>query len=314
MGPGDAGGQVGQVSDKSADEEEEERVSQMTIGVLEFCRLACALTGLDLGRKDADVAASVAADAGALTAARAMLCTCAFQDDADVSRRSYLDLVHAVIRRAIAHMLKNPAVGEALAAVVPAPTQQQVERERAALEHWESNSLFETDAELQRQREEEEERLRLQKEEEDASREAPLTALCGLLSEVYSQAPDLPAAAADVLPGFLDAIVEWEHSVESLVGVVGLMAAVAGTAPRRLPDLVSDATPPTGFVRHLGLLVGARWATTGGSGSGRHSRSSRRTSTVRAETSGPTRTPRPFLGSARCPRLTSRASPRTSAC
>ena len=56
----------------------------------------------------------------------------------------------------------------------------QVERERAALEHRESNSLFETDAELQRQREEEE-RLRLQKEEEDASREAPLTALCGLL-------------------------------------------------------------------------------------------------------------------------------------
>jgi len=243
MGPNDAGA-LPPGGDKSADEEEEERVSQMTIGVLEFCRLACALTGLDLGRKDADVAASVAADAGALTAARAMLCTCAFQDDADVSRRSYLDLVHAVIRRAIAHMLKNPAVGEALAAVVPAPTQQQVERERAALEHWESNSLFETDAELQRQREEEEERLRLQKEEEDASREAPLTALCGLLSEVYSQAPDLPAAAADVLPGFLDAIVEWEHSVESLVGVVGLMAAVAGTGPEGASQIWSRMRHP----------------------------------------------------------------------
>jgi nuclear pore complex protein Nup205 len=126
-------------------------------------------------------------------------------------------------------MLKNPAVGEALAAVVPAPTQQQQEREKAANEHWESNTLFETDAELQRQREEEEERLRLQREEEDAVREAPLTALCGLLSEVYGQAPDLPTVASDVLPGFLDAVVEWEHSVESLVGVVGLMAAVAST-------------------------------------------------------------------------------------
>ena len=244
MGPGDAGGQVGQVSDKSADEEEEERVAQMTIGVLEFCRLACALTGLDLGRKDADVAASVAADAGALTAARAMLRTCAFQDDADASRRHYLDLVHAVIRGAVAHMLKNPAIGEALAAVVPAPTQQQVERERVAQEHWESNSLFETDAELQRQREEEEERLRLQREEEDASREAPLTALCGLLREVYSQAPHLPAAAADVLPAFLDAIVEWEHSVESLVAVVGLAAAVAGTGPEGASQIWSRMRHP----------------------------------------------------------------------
>ena len=216
----------------------------MTIGVLEFCRLACALTGLDLGRKDADVAASVAADAGALTAARAMLRTCAFQDDADASRRHYLDLVHAVIRSAVAHMLKNPAIGEALAAVVPAPTQQQVERERVAQEHWESNSLFETDAELQRQREEEEERLRLQREEEDASREAPLTALCGLLREVYSQAPHLPAAAADVLPAFLDAIVEWEHSVESLVAVVGLAAAVAGTGPEGASQIWSRMRHP----------------------------------------------------------------------
>ena len=46
---------------------------------------------------------------------------------------------------------------------------------------------------------------------------------------MYGQAPDLPAVASDVLPGFLDAVVEWEHSVESLVGVVGLMAAVAST-------------------------------------------------------------------------------------
>lgn len=257
IGP-DAGGQVGQVSDKSADEEEEERVAQMTIGVLEFCRLACALTGLDLGRKDADVSASVAADAGALTAARAMLRTCAFQDDADASRRHYLDLVHAVIRRAIAHMLKNPAIGEALAAVVPAPTLQQVERERVAQEHWESNSLFETDAELQRQREEEEERLRLQREEEDASREAPLTALCGLLREVYSQAPHLPAAAADVLPAFLDAIVEWEHSVESLVAVVGLAAAVAGTGPEGASQIWSRMRhPPPGSCVTWDSFVGA---------------------------------------------------------
>ena len=262
MGPNDAAvGAGGPGGDKSADDEEEERVAQMTIGVLEFCRLACALTGLDLGRKDTDVSASIAADAGALTAARAMLRTCAFQDDADASRRSYLDLVHLVIRGAIAHMLKNPAVGEALAAVVPAPTPQQVERERAALEHWESNSLFETDAELQRQREEEEERLRLQKEEEDASREAPLTALCGLLSEVYSQAPDLPAAAADVLPGFLDAIVEWEHSVESLVGVVGLMAAVAGTGPEGASQIWSRMQHPLAgscvtWDSFVGALVG----------------------------------------------------------
>ena len=211
------------------DDDEEERVAQMLVGVLEFVRLAAALTGLDLGKKEADTAASVAADAGALTAARAMLCTCAFQDDADASRRSYLELTHLVVRRALGQMLKNPTVGEALAAVVPAPTQQQQEREKAANEHWESNTLFETDAELQRQREEEEERLRLQREEEDAVREAPLTALCGLLSEVYGQAPDLPTVASDVLSGFLDAVVEWEHSVESLVGVVGLMAAVAST-------------------------------------------------------------------------------------
>ena len=294
----------------------------MTIGVLEFCRLACALTGLDLGRKDADVAASVAADAGALTAARAMLRTCAFQDDADASRRHYLDLVHAVIRGAVAHMLKNPAIGEALAAVVPAPTQQQVERERVAQEHWESNSLFETDAELQRQREEEEERLRLQREEEDASREAPLTALCGLLREVYSQAPHLPAAAADVLPAFLDAIVEWEHSVESLVAVVGLAAAVAGTGPEGASQIWSRMRHPlpgscVTWDSFVGALVGYNRRFRFGGDTPRELEENERSAgrlAVRAETSGPTRTPRPFLGSARCPRLTSRASPRTSAC
>ena len=91
-------------------------------------RIAWALTAAELGRPGADAAVAAASDAGALVALRVVIQAGCFQDDADASRRAYLELTHLVLRRAIGQMLTNPVVSEALAAVVPAPTPAQVAR------------------------------------------------------------------------------------------------------------------------------------------------------------------------------------------
>ena len=115
--------------------------------------------------------------------------------------------------------------------------------------------------EERRRRAEEEEALRRRRGEEDATREAPLAALCAILAELYRQAPDLPSEASDALPGFLDALAEWEHSVESLVAFVGLMAAVAASGEEGAASTWRRVqTPPPGAAvtwdHFLGALVG----------------------------------------------------------
>ena len=218
------------------------------VAVVECARFTWGLTALDLGRAGAEDVVADAANAGALVAWRAIAQTGSFQDDVDASRRQNLESTHGTLRRAIETMLKNPVVGEALAAVMPAPTAAQTAREGAAGVGGgdggdgggDGDDYYgggdggggDFDGDFDGDygdfaRAEEEARLRRLKEEEDARREAPLTSLCALLAECYAQAPDLVTSASDVLPGFLDAVVEWEHGVESLVGVVGLLAAIA---------------------------------------------------------------------------------------
>ena len=231
-----------------------------TVGVVEVARFAWALTATELGRTEGAAVVAAAADAGALMALRQVMQTACFQDDVDDSRRAHLELSHVVTRRAIGLMLRNPVVGEALAAVVPAPTAAQLaEREREASGLGGLDGSY--DAYGGAARRQEEERARRQREEEESRREAPLTALCALIAETYRQAPYLPPTASDVLPGFLDAVMEWEHSVESLVGVLGVLSAVAGTGPagaqstwRRM-----QAPPPEAAVtwdNFLGALAG----------------------------------------------------------
>ena len=161
-------------------------------------------------------------------------------------------------------MLKNPAVGEALAAVVPAPRRSR----------WSANGGARALGEQQPVRDGRRASapaggggaLRLQKEEEDARRCRGRR--CAGCSPRFTRSLDPPAAAADVLPGFLDATAEWEHSVESLVGVVGLMAAVAGTGPegasqiwsRMQHPLAGRASPGDSFVGALRAAVLLRGA------------------------------------------------------
>ena len=165
-------------------------------------------------------------------------------------------------------MLKNPNVGEALAAVAPPMTAEQTEREEREASGFGGVRVGSADpfgagdaAEERRRKGEEEEALRRRREEEDATREAPLAALCAILAELYRQAPDLPSEASDALPGFLDALAEWEHSVESLVAFVGLMAAVAASGEEGAASTWRRVqTPPPGAAvtwdHFLGALVG----------------------------------------------------------
>ena len=241
-----------------------------TLATIHVARFAWAVTASELGRASAEKCLIAASDAGALVALRAIFKSSAFLDDADASRRSYLELAHATLRRAVAAMLKNPNVGEALAAVTPPMTAEQTEREEREASGFGGVGVgvgvggsdpFGDAADERRRRVEEEEALRRRREEEDATREAPLAALCALLAEVYRQAPDLPSAAADALPGFLDALAEWEHSVESLVAFVGLMAAVAASGEEGAASTWRRMqTPPPGAAvtwdHFLGALVG----------------------------------------------------------
>ena len=239
-----------------------------TLATIHVARFVWAVTASELGRASAEKTLISASDAGALVALRAIFKSAAFLDDADAVRRSYLELAHLTLRRAVAAMLKNPNVGEALAAVAPPMTAEQTEREEREASGFGGVGVGSADpfgagdaAEERRRKGEEEEALRRRREEEDATREAPLAALCAILAELYRQAPDLPSEASDALPGFLDALAEWEHSVESLVAFVGLMAAVAASGEEGAASTWRRVqTPPPGAAvtwdHFLGALVG----------------------------------------------------------
>ena len=239
-----------------------------TSATIHVARFVWAVTASELGRASAEKTLISASDAGALVALRAIFKSAAFLDDADAVRRSYLELAHLTLRRAVAAMLKNPNVGEALAAVSPPMTAEQTEREEREASGFGGAGVGSADpfgagdaAEERRRKGEEEEALRRRREEEDATREAPLAALCAILAELYRQAPDLPSEASDALPGFLDALAEWEHSVESLVAFVGLMAAVAASGEEGAASTWRRMqTPPPGAAvtwdHFLGALVG----------------------------------------------------------
>ena len=239
-----------------------------TSATIHVARFVWAVTASELGRASAEKSLISASDAGALVALRAIFKSAAFLDDADANRRSYLELAHLTLRRAVAAMLKNPNVGEALAAVAPPMTAEQTEREEREASGFGGVGVGSADpfgagdaAEERRRKGEEEEALRRRREEEDATREAPLAALCAILAELYRQAPDLPSEASDALPGFLDALAEWEHSVESLVAFVGLMAAVAASGEEGAASTWRRMqTPPPGAAvtwdHFLGALVG----------------------------------------------------------
>ena len=141
---GGLGGSAFDSSDGERDARREDLATRLaTRRVVEAARLARALAALDaeVGDGGGGVAASEsvrerceasvvsASDGGALTALRSALQTVSFQDDDDASRRSYLDLAHAVALRAVRAMLERPALGEALAAVEIPMTRAQVERE-----------------------------------------------------------------------------------------------------------------------------------------------------------------------------------------
>ena len=238
------------------------------MATIHVARFVWAVTASELGRASAEKTLISASDAGALVALRAIFKSAAFLDDADAVRRSYLELAHLTLRRAVAAMLKNPNVGEALAAVAPPMTAEQTEREEREASGFGGVGVGSADpfgagdaAEERRRKGEEEEALRRRREEEDATREAPLAALCAILAELYRQAPDLPSEASDALPGFLDALAEWEHSVESLVAFVGLMAAVAASGEEGAASTWRRVqTPPPGAAvtwdHFLGALVG----------------------------------------------------------
>ena len=265
-----------------------------------------------------------ASDGGAADGASVGAQTVSFQDDDDASRRSYLDLAHAVALRG-PRDARAPALGEALAAVEIPMTRAQVEREeRLAMLERAMDAEAEAEAGVarrrrtrrdrlaavttpraaapgsttsttttgttarrategayggddddpygggypgddQRRRRAEEERARVValKEEEDALREPPLRALCLVFSEIYRQAPDAPFsdAVGGLLPDLLDALVVWEHGVDTLVATLQLLARIAASGEEgaraawaRMSDPPRDAS--VGWDHLVAALVG----------------------------------------------------------
>ena len=198
-----------------------------------------------------------ASDAGALTALRCVLSTGTFRDDADTNRLVYLSTAHRALRCAMAavsisHLphslpdcpyetdtfffisqaLRDPDLGEALAAVAPAMTLDQIQREErhlVATENSPNNGGFDSygnpvPVEGRDQRTgypgnetnytygygaegtddphaSEGERLLAMRHEEDATREAPLVSMCKALGELYRQLPLLAERDVRVVGG-----------------------------------------------------------------------------------------------------------------
>lgn len=271
LGGGFGGLMFGRDQSRSTMDDANTEVAGMTVSVLEFVRFVKGLTVLGRGEAQgvSETAAKkeivAASDAGALVALRFILATGTFRDDTDTSRASYLSVAHKTLLRAMSAALADADLGEALAAVSPAMTADQIAREERHVANAEvggSNNGFISNADHSNQirfdsygnpvydgehgghgtgidpndvHASEGERLAAMREEEDATRDAPLVATCKALAEVYRQAPEL--AKADVATNssevsntarrFLDAIVEWEHGVESLSATLELLAAIA---------------------------------------------------------------------------------------
>jgi nuclear pore complex protein Nup205 len=280
LGGGFGGLMFGRSQDRSAADDAATEVSGARVGVLELARFARGLTLLSASGKAAPATAGgqteaakkeivAASDDGALVALRCVLATGAFRDEAEASRRAYLALARETLRRGMRAALADADLGEALAAVTPAMTADQIAREErhaataddAARSSAGTGSANGPGANLafdaygnpaygdygDASRDvltgidvhvSEGERLRAMREDEDSVREAPLAALCRALAEVYRQSPE--SAREDAAPAtrggsgavaraFLDAICEWEHGVESLSAALEVLAALAAS-------------------------------------------------------------------------------------
>jgi nuclear pore complex protein Nup205 len=152
-----------------------------------------------------------ASDEGALVSLRCVLATGAFRDENEFSRRAYLDLSLKILRSAMRAALHDADLGDALAAVTPAMTAEQIAREER---HAASADDFANRANRAQDNAfdaygvpayghdgpvgnddndvhfSEGERLRAMREDEDSVREAPLVALCRALAEAYRQSPE----------------------------------------------------------------------------------------------------------------------------
>ena len=133
LGGGFGGLMFGRSQDRSAADDAATEVSSARVGVLQLARFARGLTQLSSSAEPAVEAAKKeivdASDDGALVALRCVLATGAFRDDDDAARRAYLALARETLRRGMRAALADADLGEALAAVTPAMTADQIARE-----------------------------------------------------------------------------------------------------------------------------------------------------------------------------------------
>ena len=307
LGGGFGGLMFGRSQDRSAADDAATEVSGARVGVLELARFARGLTLLSASGKAAPATVGgqteaakkeivAASDDGALVALRCVLATGAFRDEAEASRRAYLALARETLRRGMRAALADADLGEALAAVTPAMTADQIAREERHAATADdaarssagtgsangpgANLAFDAygnpaygdygDASLKIGIDvhvSEGERLRAMREDEDSVREAPLAALCRALAELYRQSPE--SAREDAAPAtrggsgavaraFLDAICEWEHGVESLSAALEVLAALAASGDAGARDAWDRLrAPPAGAAVAWDHFLGA---------------------------------------------------------
>ena len=295
LGGGFGGLMFGRPQDRSAVDDAVTEVSGARVCVLELARFARGLTLLSASEaRTAEMAKKeivAASDDGALVALRCVLATGAFRDDADASRRAYLALARETLRRGMRAALSDADLGEALAAVTPAMTADQIAREErhaaddAAREERHAgdrpngpiagafdaygnpaygNDAYDGDANVSGNdvHASEGERLRAMREDEDSAREAPLVALCKALAEVYRQSPESAREDASPAPStaraFIDAVCEWEHGVESLSAALEVLAALAASGDAGARDAWERLrAPPAGAAAAWDHFLGA---------------------------------------------------------
>jgi nuclear pore complex protein Nup205 len=229
LGGGFGGLMFGRSQDRSAADDAAAEVSCARAEILELSRFTRGLAVLfatssgtsgtstnDASGRETTVEAAkkeivAASDEGALVSLRCVLATGAFRDENEFSRRAYLDLSLKILRSAMRAALHDADLGDALAAVTPAMTAEQIAREER---HAASADDFANRANRAQDNAfdaygvpayghdgpvgnddndvhfSEGERLRAMREDEDSVREAPLVALCRALAEAYRQSPE----------------------------------------------------------------------------------------------------------------------------
>ena len=142
LGGGFGGLMFGRSQDRSAADDAATEVSGARVGVLELARFArcrgCPLLSAsgkaaprpwEVKRRLPRKKSSPRRTTAALVALRCVLATGAFRDEAEASRRAYLALARETLRRGMRAALADADLGEALAAVTPAMTADQIARE-----------------------------------------------------------------------------------------------------------------------------------------------------------------------------------------